>query len=113
MLLVDSGTASAAEEFAAELQDNDAALVVGESTMGAGCGHTNGGTPTTLSHTKTVLELPDCARIRLDGTNEVRGIRPDLVIAWRRFDGPRRRAAELGAVLNDLLKAVDSRRWPR
>jgi len=40
------GTGSASEEFAATLQDNSRRLIVGESTVGAGCGHTDGGTPT-------------------------------------------------------------------
>jgi len=59
IVVVDSGTGSASEEFAATLQDNLAALIVGESTVGAGCGHTDGGTPTTLKNSLAVLEVPD------------------------------------------------------
>ncbi len=78
VVLVDAGTASAAEEFAAVLQDNRAAVVIGTRTFGAGCGHTRGGTPTELTHSHGILRLPDCARVRADGSNEVRGIEPDV-----------------------------------
>ena len=95
LVLVDSNTGSAAEEFAAVLQDNKAAAVIGAPTAGAGCGHTNGGTPTTLSHSRAVLELPDCARIRLDGSNEVGGIDPDVLVGFRATDGMRRKGLRL------------------
>ena len=106
IVAVDSGTGSASEEFAAELQDNHAALIVGEATVGAGCGHTDGGTPTTLKNSHAVLELPDCARIRADGSNEVRGVRPDVLIGWREKDGPGRRAADFA----EMLPAIVDRR---
>lgn len=106
IVAVDSGTGSASEEFAAELQDNHAALIVGEATAGAGCGHTDGGTPTTLKNSHAVLELPDCARIRADGSNEVRGVRPDVLIGWREKDGPGRRAADFA----EMLPAIVDRR---
>jgi hypothetical protein len=61
LVLIDGNTGSAAEEFAAVLQDNKAAVVIGSPSAGAGCGHTNGGTPTTLTHSGGILELPDCA----------------------------------------------------
>lgn len=103
IVVVDSATASASEEFAAELQDNRAALIVGEPTYGAGCGHTDGGTPTTLSNSHAILELPDCVRLRADGSNEVRGIVPDLMLGWSRHDGAKLRSA---AFLNALPEAV-------
>jgi hypothetical protein len=78
LVLVDAGTAAAAEEFAAVLQDNKAAVVIGARTFGAGCGYTRGGTPTVLTHSLGVLQLPDCARIRADGSNEVHGIDPEV-----------------------------------
>ena len=85
-ILVDQGTASAAEEFAAVLQDNSAAFIVGSRTLGAGCGYTNGGTPTSLPHTGATLKVPDCVRFRADGSNEVNGVLPDVQIPWRRDD---------------------------
>ena len=99
LLLVDGRTGSAAEEFTAVLQDNRAAIVIGAPTAGAGCGHTDGGTPTTLTHSGDVLELPDCARIRLDGSNEVAGIDPDFVIGFRSKDGFHRKGLRLAAAL--------------
>jgi Peptidase family S41 len=87
IILVDQETWSAAEEFAAVLQDNKAAIVLGARTGGAGCGHTNGGTPTTLKNSGAVLKLPDCVRFRADGSNEVRGIIPDELVAIRPDDG--------------------------
>ncbi len=99
MLLVDGSTGSAAEEFTAVLQDNRSAVVIGAPTAGAGCGHTDGGTPTTLSHSGGILELPDCARIRLDGSNEVGGIDPDVVIGFRSTDGFRRKGLRLASAL--------------
>jgi hypothetical protein len=92
LVLVDQETWSAAEEFAAVLQDNKAAVIVGARTGGAGCGFTNGGTPTTLKNSGAVLKLPDCVRLRADGSNEVRGIIPDEVVALRAEDGAHFRA---------------------
>jgi hypothetical protein len=87
IVLVDQNTWSAAEEFSALLQDNHAAVILGTRTGGAGCGHTNGGTPTTLVNSHAILELPDCVRFRADGSNEVRGIIPDVLVAIRADDG--------------------------
>ena len=99
LVLVDGDTASAAEEFAAVLQDNKAAVVIGAPTLGAGCGHTDGGTPTQLSHSGGILELPDCARLRADGANEVAGTDPDVLIGFRSADGIRRKAKRLTLAL--------------
>jgi C-terminal processing protease CtpA/Prc len=103
-ILVDQGTASAAEEFAAVLQDNSAALIVGSRTLGAGCGYTNGGTPTLLPHTGATLKVPDCARFRADGSNEVNGVLPDVQIPWRRDDGTRFKARLLEVRLPTLIQ---------
>jgi Peptidase family S41 len=116
IVLVNAGTASAAEEFAAVLQDNRAAVIIGAPTYGAGCGHTNGGTPTKLKNSGAVLELPDCARLRADGSNEVMGIQADVLVGLRANDGPSRQAARVLAKLPDALvqaltlgKAADAR----
>src|ERR1700733_1734035 len=99
IVLVDGDTASAAEEFAALPQDNRAAVILGAPPLGAGCGHTNGGTPTTLPRSGAILELPDCARLRADGSNEVGGIDPDVLVGFRSSDGLRRKALRLTAAL--------------
>lgn len=103
LVLVDEATASAAEEFAAELQDNRAAVIVGSPTLGAGCGFTNGGIPTALPHSGGTLMLPDCVRLRADGSNEVMGVQPDVLVGFRRYDSVRRRAARLDARLGEAL----------
>ena len=106
MVLVDGGSGSASEEFAAELQDNHAALIIGEPTYGVGCGHTDGGTPTTLAHSGAVLFVPDCVRLRADRRNEVGGVVPDVLVGFRRTDGPHLRAAALLAKLPECLHVV-------
>lgn len=103
IVLVNGGTGSAAEEFAALLQDNRAAVIIGAPTAGTGCGHTNGGTPTTLKNSGAVLELPDCARIRADGSNEVVGIQPDVLVGLRSTDGAHRQGVR---VLEKLPEAI-------
>jgi hypothetical protein len=92
IVLVDDATWSAAEEFAAVLQDNKGAVVMGPRTGGAGCGHTNGGDPVLLTNSHATLQLPDCVRFRRDGSNEVRGILPDVLVPIRDSDGAHFRA---------------------
>ena len=104
-VLVDENTFSAAEEFAAVLQDNGAALVVGSVTGGAGCGHTDGGTPTTLPNSGGILELPDCARFRRDGSNEVAGLTPQVLLPFRSPDGIRHEAQQLQTALPEIERA--------
>ncbi|MBY0519483.1 MAG: hypothetical protein K2P79_03540 [Sphingomonas sp.] len=87
IVLINQESWSATEEIAAMLQDNDAAILIGERSGGAGCGHTNGGTPTTLPHSGAILELPDCVRFRADGSNEVAGVIPDVLTGLRANDG--------------------------
>lgn len=48
IVMVDGNTGSSAERFAAMLQDNGAATVIGMATAGAGCGFTGAGIPVTL-----------------------------------------------------------------
>ena len=87
IVLVDSETWSAAEQFTAVLRDNDAAVVMGTRTGGAGCGHLDGNTPVTLPHGGATLELPNCVRWRKDGRNEVGGVVPDVPTGVRWNDG--------------------------
>ncbi|MEA3017240.1 MAG: hypothetical protein QOI38_1962 [Sphingomonadales bacterium] len=103
IVLVDQETASAAEEFAAILQDHRAALILGARTAGLGCGHTWGGTPTRLPNSGATLTVPDCARFRADGSNEVRGVIPDQLLGWRANDGRLFRARMLEQALPEAL----------
>ena len=95
IVLVDDNTASSAEYFAAMLQDNHAATVVGTMTAGCGCGFTNGGIPTTLKNSHAEVRLPDCIRLRADGTNEVAGITPDILLPWTSHDSRYQHAVAL------------------
>lgn len=99
IVLIDGEAWSASEEFAAVLQDNHAAFLVGEPTGGAGCGHTEGSEPVVLTNSGGHLSLPDCARVRADGTNEVRGVIPDLLLRWGHHDGPKLRAMAFSKAL--------------
>jgi C-terminal processing protease CtpA/Prc len=110
VVLVNQRTFSAAEEVAALLQDNRAAVILGERTGGAGCGHTAGGTPTTLPHSRAVLELPDCVRFRADGSNEVNGVVPDVPTGQRGTDAPAFAARLVAARLPEAVAAA-RRQW--
>lgn len=92
-------TASASEDFVASLQDAGAAQIVGEKTMGIGCGYTNGGVTLTLPATGLTVKSPDCIRYRQDGRNEAEGVLPDLPVAWSDDDSARQRAENLVAAL--------------
>jgi hypothetical protein len=103
MVLVDGATASSAEEFTSVLQDNRAAFVMGLPTAGAGCGFTDGNEPLKLHYSGATLTIPDCVYIRSDGTNEVRGVVPDLLVGFRRSDSSRLRAADVLTRLPEAL----------
>jgi len=80
VLLMDGGTASASEDFVVALKDGGVAQLIGQRTYGAGCGFTDGGIGFTLPNSGLRVEMPDCARIRRNGINEVAGIEPDVVV---------------------------------
>jgi peptidase S41-like protein len=94
-VVVDRNTWSSAEYFAAILQDNHAASIVGEVTGGAGCGYTNGGIPVKLKNSGAQLKMPDCIRFRTDGSNEVDGITPDIILPWSAHDSDFQHAKKL------------------
>jgi hypothetical protein len=102
LVAVDRNSWSAAEYFAAVLHDNRAARIVGELTGGAGCGYTNGGISTSLSNSGAVARMPDCVRLRADGSNEVAGITPDVLVPWAPRDTPFQRASKLAHALETV-----------
>jgi peptidase S41-like protein len=102
LVLVNANTWSAAEYFAAILQDNKAAKILGQLTGGAGCGYTNGGIPVILKNSGARLEMPDCVRLRADGSNEVEGITPDVLVPWANRDSPYQQARKLELILQGL-----------
>lgn len=111
IVLVDERSASATELFAAMLQDSKAALVIGAPTFGAGCGWTMGKYESSkiLTHSRARLVMPDCTRIRADGSDELDGIQPDLLIGIRRPDTQKQRAERVAARLSEALKMVGVR----
>ena len=94
-------TASASEDFVASLQDAGAARIVGETTMGIGCGYTNGGVTLTLPATDLTVRAPDCIRYRRDGRNEAEGVLPDLPVEWNDDDSGQARAEKLVVALRE------------
>jgi hypothetical protein len=80
---------------------------VGARTAGAGCGYTNGGTPTTLNNTRAVLRLPDCVRFRADGSNEIDGVIPDVLVGMRAQDGSRFKAKLVEAKLPEAVHLAE------
>ncbi len=98
-VLTNRRTASASEDFAASLQDAGAARIVGETTMGVGCGYTNGGVTLELAATGLTIRAPDCIRYRKDGRNEAEGVLPDLPVAWADGDSGQVRAERVLAAL--------------
>jgi hypothetical protein len=76
----DGWSASATEGFSSILQINDAGIIVGGESYGAGCGYTNGGIKVDLLTMDLQVQMPDCVRYRKDGKNELEGILPDLSV---------------------------------
>jgi hypothetical protein len=105
IVLVDEGSASATELFAAMLQDAHRARVIGAPTLGAGCGWTMGQYQSSriLDHSRARVMIPDCARLRADGSNEIDGIQPDILIGFRRADTGWQRAQKLAKALPGAL----------
>ncbi|NIJ20714.1 hypothetical protein FHS95_002406 [Sphingomonas naasensis] len=80
-IYADRGSASATEDFTAWLRQNKVAILIGEKTLGAGCGYVNGGGRLRLAHAGLDIRMPNCARFLDDGTNEIEGQAPDIPIA--------------------------------
>lgn len=96
---VDAHSWSSAERFAALLQDNHAATIVGELTGGAGCGFVDGGIPTTLSNSHARVSIPNCVGLRADSSNANDGVTPDVLVPWARRDTPFTRADKVRVAL--------------
>lgn len=77
-VLTDARTYSSAEMFAAEMQDNRIARLVGVRTGGDGCGFMSEAKPVTLTNSRLRFRIPNCVRLRADGTDEAAGVAPDL-----------------------------------
>lgn len=96
LVLIDGGTASASEDFAAWLKDNGIARLVGEKSYGAGCGYVDGGAATRFEAAPFQVKMPNCARFLRNGLNEIEGIPPDVPLP---MGDPAAAAAALGRLL--------------
>ena len=103
-VLTDRKTFSSAEMFAATMQDNRAAKVVGVRTGGDGCGFMGDAPPLVLAHSRLRFRVPNCIRLRADGTDEVAGIAPDLPVDPIEGESERARAARVLRVVAADLK---------
>jgi hypothetical protein len=108
-LLTNGRTFSAAEMFVAVLRDNHAATVVGTQTGGDGCGFMGRSQPVSLPHSGMRFQTPNCVRARADGSDEVAGIKPDILVAPAAGENARARAAR---VLNLVLDSARKQRPP-
>jgi len=105
-VLVNGGTASAAELFAVTLRDNRRATIIGTPTQGSGCGYTSGGITILLESSGARLKVPDCVRYRADGSNEVEGVEPDILVGWRAGLSPYQRGAKAARALGKWAEAL-------
>ena len=102
-LLTDAKTYSAAEMFTAVMRDNRIARTVGDTTGRAGCGFMVDAKPVVLPHSQLRFRIPNCVRLRADGSDEVAGIAPDLPVLPAEGEDRRAWAARvLGAIGIDL-----------
>ncbi|MDR6146175.1 hypothetical protein QE363_001968 [Sphingomonas sp. SORGH_AS870] len=79
-VIADKRSYSSAEMFAAVMQDNRIGKLVGDRTGGDGCGFMTDDDPIVLRHSRLRFRVPNCMRLRADGTNEEAGVVPDLPV---------------------------------
>ena len=72
--------------------------MIGERTLGAGCGYVNGGTRTQLRASHFDVMMSNCARYLENGVNEIEGIAPDIAIDMH-LEDPAAQAKALAAAL--------------
>ncbi|HUI55591.1 MAG TPA: S41 family peptidase [Bryobacteraceae bacterium] len=94
-VLTDGRTYSAAEMFAAVMQNNGIAKIVGVKTGGDGCGFMHNPGPLVLPNSQMRFRIPNCVRIKADGTDEVAGVVPDIPILPAEGENAKQRAVRL------------------
>jgi hypothetical protein len=93
-VVIDRKTYSAAEMTAAVFADNHVATLVGEKTGGDGCGFMYENT-FKLPKSGIRVRIPNCVRLRRDGTDEVAGIAPDIAVPTYQNEDSGQRATRL------------------
>ena len=102
-VIVDERTGSAAEMAAAVFRNNEVARILGTKTAGSGCGFMYSGSEFTLPHSRLRYRIPNCVRLRADGSSEVAGVRPDIELPSYEGEGePERAMRFLAAIARDL-----------
>ena len=59
--------------------------------------------PVALKHSGGQLVMPDCARLRADGSNELDGIQPRFLVGFREYDSATQRVQRFSAALPQAL----------
>jgi len=104
-VVTDQRSYSAAEMFAAVMQDNRIAKIVGVRTGQDGCGFMTDGPPLVLTHSRLRFRMPNCLRLRADGSNEEAGIAPDIPILPTEKESDRARADRaVTAIAEDIAR---------
>lgn len=98
-VIADSRSYSSAEMFVAVMKDNHVARIVGTRTGGDGCGFMVDGPPLVLAHSRLRFRIPNCMRLRADGSNEEAGIAPDLAVLPTEGESDRARAERAVTVI--------------
>lgn len=98
-VLTSATSYSSAEMFAARMQDNGIARLIGAKTGGDGCGFMTEAEPVVLPHSRQRYRIPNCMRLRKDGTDEVAGVTPDLPILPYEGESDRARAQRIVATI--------------
>lgn len=98
-VLTNARSYSAAEMFAAVMQNNRAAKIIGRRTGGDGCGFMNDPRPLVLPNSKLRFRVPNCVRIKADGADEVTGVIPDIPVEAVAGERPVHFAARLLSAL--------------
>lgn len=104
-VLTDGKSYSAAEMFTAVMRDNGIAKTMGLRTGGDGCGFMVDGPPTVLPHSKLRFRIGNCVRLRMDGSDEVAGIQPDIPVPPVENESARARAMRLLRMLQQDLSS--------
>jgi len=102
-VLTNSGTGSGAEGFAALMRDRGIAKSIGTHTSGDGCGFMDHNEPFVLPRSRLAVAIPNCVRLREDGTDEVAGIAADIEVKPSPGESARATAwRALEAIIGDL-----------
>lgn len=104
-VLANSTSYSSAEMFAARMRDNGIARIVGARTGGDGCGFMTDTAPVVLPHSQLRFRMPNCVRLREDGTDEVAGVAADLPVAPAEGESDRARAMRTILMISGDLAA--------